>query len=492
MEKKKKDIPKNISGKNNLQVQNYLKHGASQRKSVFKDMSDILQPADYDIGLAKNILMARAREMYKGNSLGLGAIRKIRTNVIGPGLKLKSIVDEEVLGISAEEKEKLENRIEKIWRLWAESTECDTARFSNFYQLQSLAFITSLIDGECFVLLPYRKRAGELFELKVQLVESERCCTPISGNINNKIMNGVEINDIGEIVAYHFVNDYYALKPCKWQRVAAFGKNTGRKNVLVIMEKERIGQRRGIPLLTPVMEDILQIGRYTKAELMAAVISAYFSVFIENNDEETEGKGFGDEPFEEDMTIDKDNKNNFELGPGAILDLAKGQKVSIADPKRPNTAFDGFVRTMAMQIGTALELPHDVLLSLFNSSYSASRAALLEAWKMYKTRRAWFVSDFCTPIFEEWMDEAVAKGYIQAPGYFENKLIRKAYLGCEWYGPTQGQLDPLKEVTAAKLKVEEGFSTRTKEAAEMNGTNYMYNLKQKNIEDNKRGVKNEE
>ena len=111
---------------------------------------------------------------------------------------------------------------------------------------------------------------------------------------------------------------------------------------------------------------------------------------------------------------------------------------------------------------------------------------------MYKTRRAWFVSDFCQPIFEEWMDEAVAKGYIQAPGYFENKLIRKAYLGCEWYGPTQGQLDPLKEVTAAKLKVEEGFSTRTKEAAEMNGTNFMYNIKQKNIEDSRRGVKNEE
>ena len=126
---------------------------------------------------------------------------------------------------------------------------------------------------------------------------------------------------------------------------------------------------------------------------------------------------------------------------------------------------------MAMQIGTALELPHDVLLSLFNTSYFAS-AALLEAWKMYKTRGR-FVSDFCTPIFEEWMDEAVAKGYIDVPGYFENKLIIRAYLGCEWYGPTQGQLDPLKEVTAAKLKVEEGFSTRTKEAAEMNGTNYM-------------------
>lgn len=470
----------------------YRNHGASLFKNVFKDLKDELHSADFDIGKSKKILMSRAREMYKGNSLGLGAIRKIRTNVVGPGLKLKSVIDNEILGISAEEKEKLEKRIERIWKMWAESTECDISRFSNFYQLQSLAFITSLIDGECFVALPFKKRIGELFELKIQLIESERCCNPLVVDGTKDIVNGIEVDSLGEIKAYWFVNDLYNYtKPKEWQRIEAFGKYSGRKNILVVMEKERIGQRRGIPLLAPVMEDILQINRYTKAELMAAVISAYFTVFIENASEETEGTGLGNEPLDNEEQVDK-KPFNYELGPGAILDLAEGQKATIADPKRPNTAFEGFVKAMAMQIGTALELPHDVLLSLFNSSYSASRAALLEAWKMYKTRRTWFVYDFCTPIFEEWMDEAVAKGYIDAPGYFENALKRKAYLGCEWYGPTQGQLDPLKEVAAAKLKVEQGFSTRTKEAAEMNGTNYIDNIKQVKIEEKAReGLNND-
>lgn len=484
--KNMKNFSRKIKAQNQSNITMYRNHGASQIKTVYKDLKDELHSPDFDIGNAKKILMSRAREMYKGNSLGLGAIRKIRTNVVGPGLKLKSVIDDEILGISPEEKEKLEKRIEKVWRMWAESTECDSARFNNFYQLQSLVFITSLIDGECFVLLPYRKRIGELFELKVQLVESERCCNPMFYDLDKNIANGIEINSFGEVEAYWFANDLYNYKePTKWQRVEAFGKKTGRKNVLVVMEKERIGQRRGIPLLAPVMEDILQINRYTKAELMAAVISAYFTVFIENNLEETEGYGLGEEPIEENSQVDR-KPYNYELGPGAILDLAEGQKATIADPKRPNTAFEGFVKAMAMQIGTALELPHDVLLSLFNSSYSASRAALLEAWKMYKMRRNWFIYDFCTPVFEEWMDEAVAKGYINAPGYFENHLIRKAYLGCEWYGPTQGQLDPLKEVTAAKIKVEQGFSTRTKEAAEMNGTNYMDNMKQIKMEEKER------
>ena len=277
----------NIEGKNNKKIKNYLNHGASQRKNVFKDMPDVLNSPDIDIGYAKRILMARAREMYKGNSLGLGAIRKIRTNVIGPGLKLKSVIDDEFLGITPEEKEQLEKKIEKIWRLWAESTECDSARFSNFYQIQSLAFITSLIDGECFTLLPYRKRAGELFELKIQLVESERCCNPISSGYDNRIMNGVEVNEKGEVVAYWFVNDYYSVQPIKWQRVRSFWKKDRKKKCSCCYGKrENRTERRGIPLLTPVMEDILQIGRYTKAELMAAVVSAYFSVFIENESEE--------------------------------------------------------------------------------------------------------------------------------------------------------------------------------------------------------------
>lgn len=107
----KKNIKKSskiIEEKNKSNVLMYRNHGASQVKTVYKDLKDELHSPDVDIGKAKKILMSRAREMYKGNSLGLGAIRKIRTNVVGPGLKLKSVIDNEILGISSEEKEKLE------------------------------------------------------------------------------------------------------------------------------------------------------------------------------------------------------------------------------------------------------------------------------------------------------------------------------------------------------------------------------------------------
>lgn len=61
---------------------------------------------------------------------------------------------------------------------------------------------------------------------------------------------------------------------------------------------------------------------------------------------------------------------------------------------------------------------------------------------------------------------------VKAPGFFDDPAIRQAWSGADWYGDAQGQLDPLKEANAAKVRVEEGFSTREREAAELTGMKY--------------------
>ena len=91
---------------------------------------------------------------------------------------------------------------------------------------------------------------------------------------------------------------------------------------------------------------------------------------------------------------------------------------------------------------------------------------------MFRMRREWLVNSFCQPIYEEWLTEAVAKGRVQAPGFFDDPAIRAAWCGADWFGDAQGQLDPLKEANAAKVRVEEGFSTREREAAELTGMKY--------------------
>lgn len=119
--------------------------------------------------------------------------------------------------------------------------------------------------------------------------------------------------------------------------------------MLHIMNRERIGQRRGVPFLAPVIEALKQLGRYTDAELVAAVVSGMFTVFIEKESASSDG-GFG-EIIPEDAQVDAGDDSTIELAPGAIVDLNEGEKAHDMNPGRPNTAFDGFVVAICRQIG---------------------------------------------------------------------------------------------------------------------------------------------
>ena len=125
-----------------------------------------------------------------------------------------------------------------------------------------------------------------------------------------------------------------------------------------------------------------------------------------------------------------------------------------------------------------MEIPFELLTKSFLASYSASRAALLEAWKSFRMRRTWFANDFCQPIYELWLSEAVARGRINAPGFFNDPSKKRAWCKADWNGPAPGQIDPTKEVEAAIKRVSEGFSTRERETIELTGGDWDKNIEQ--------------
>ena len=312
------------------------------------------------------------------------------------------------------------------------------------------------------------------------------------------IDGGVEFDNDGKPLAYYIANrhpdsEITGQPMLKYTRIPAFGHLTGRRNILHLLPMERIGQHRGVPFLAPVIETLKQLGRYSDAELMAAVIGGIFAIFftrgIDNNGDLVEY--VGEDGMLDDLDIrqqrqkelDEWKENLQTLGIdamyGAMAQLPEGVKPASVSPARPNSAFNDFVMSLARQIGSALGLPAEVLLLNFTSSYSASRGALLEAWKLFRYWREWWINNFCQPIYEEWLNEAVLRGRVIAPGFFDDPMIRYAYSWSDWTGPSQGQLDPVKEVKAAVLRVENGFSTRQKETAELTGGDWELNHRQR-------------
>lgn len=472
----------------------YSDAGASHRKRSVKGFDARSGSPAEDINTNNYTLRQRSRMLYMASPVATSAVKTNRTNVIGLGLQLKSRIDRDVLGLTPEQAGEWQKHVEREFRLWAGSKDaCDATGMNDFNEMQQLALTSWLMSGDVFALIKrYKETPVNPYTLRIHLVEADLVSTPQeNGSIlapllpttgktkdGNLIFDGVEVNRNGMVEAYHVCNQYPfegRTDPIKWTRVEAYGQRTGLPNILHVMESERPDQYRGVPYMAQCIEPILQLRRYTEAELTAAMIQSFFTAFVKTETNAAEN------PFNEvGSTIPEDSvdPNEYEMGPGQVNFLKPGEDVLFGDPKHPATGFNEFERTICEQIGAALEIPADLLLKSFNSSYSASRAALLEAWKAFKMRREWFANDFCKPIYAIWLSEAVALGRVSAPGFFTDPAIRAAWLGSEWIGPSQGQLDPTKEINAEAMAVAEGFSTREQSTIRLNGGQWDANVEQ--------------
>lgn len=494
--------PRNIHiGTTKILNKGYSEAGASYIKKALKGMIPNSGAPYEDIDENNYTLRQRSRMLIMGAPLAKSAVATNRTNVVGTGLKLKSTVNRQLLGMSPEQAEEWQRKTEAEFELWAgKKNACDATGMNDFYGMQQLCLVSWLASGDVFGLIKRQNPTIlQPYSLRLHIIEADRIRTPTekmntiypnysvgkakNGNI---IFDGVEIDKEGMVVAYHIANTYpYELtaKPTKWERVEAYGTKTGLPNILHIMESERPDQYRGVPYLAQVIEPLLQTRRYTEAEIMSAVVQAFFTAFITSEDDPSEM------PFNEALGEDVDeisyDDNEYEMGAGTVNVLKPGEDVKFGQPSHPNNGFEAFMRAMCEQIGAALEIPADLLLKSFNASYSASRAALMEAWKAFKMRRVWLTNDFCNPVYEIWLTEAVARGRIIAPGFLTDPIIRQAYLQAEWIGPSQGQLDPTKELSAAVMAIENGLSTREQETIKLNGGQFTANVDKLAIENEK-------
>ena len=475
----------------------YGNYGANLTKKSMRGWDYAGGSAKEDIEDNIDILRQRSRDAYMGIPTAAAALKTMRTNVIAGGLIPSPQIDGEYLGLSDDELERLQQQITREFSLWADTPACDAERVDNFYKLQQLAFLSYLMNGDAFVLMPMREEPGQPYSLRIRIIEADRVCSPdlfdrlvpceVNGIKVQQIVQGVETDADGVVIAYwicnrHPLSNTATIQPgeMQWTRVEAFGKETGRRNVLHIMNRERAGQRRGVPILAPVLEAIKQLGRYTDAEVTAAVLSAMFTVAIVKENP-SDGRPFG-EMLPPDMLIDSADQSSIELGPGAFVDMAPGEDIKTIEPKHPNTGYDEFTNAVIRQIGAALEIPPEVLFKQFTASYSAARGALNEFWRTCAMQRDWFKDDFCKPIYDEWFAEAVARGRIKAPGFFADPAIRKTYVACTWSGPARTNLNPVQEVQAAAMRVENCFSTAADETAQMTGGDYNRNVRARVIE----------
>ena len=450
----------------------YSEHGASRTRTSFLKWFVSSKSAHEDISENVELLRERSRDLYAGGApLGKGAIDRIVLNALGSGLRLNVRIDPRLLNMSEQQAIDWAAKTEAEFDYWASSRLADAGGEMTFYELQQLALKSILIDGECFAIMKHStlQHKNAPYTLRIQLIESERIQTP-STRQSYIWDEGVALNQVGNVVGYNIKNRNPNSELTGQPRLEDMHIPSGR-NILHIFQRERIGQHRGVPFLSPVIEQLKQLSRYTDAELMAAVVSGMYSVFFEHAPRED--GAYGEDEYAVDANFGETIEGiTADMMMGSVMDLPEGVKATSLSPGRPNQNFGQFIESLAHQIGGALGIPQELLYLHFTASYSASRGALLEAWKLFKYWRSWFAESFCKPVYEAFLDEAVNLGRIEAPMYLKDDFHAKLYAWSEWVGPSQGQLDPTKEVQAAVMKIANNLSTYQRETGELTGEDW--------------------
>lgn len=497
---------KGIAGVKKLNIKNtgYDGGGASRTSGVLKAWNPIKSSAKSDINAHLDILRSRAADQVINTPIGSAAIATTTQYTVGTGLKVFPKIKYKILNMEPDEAEEWNKKASAEFDLWASSKLCDIRKRNNFYDLQEILYKAYMTDGDSFALFRRGYNENMPYTLRIQAIEGNRVSNPmgqdyygITGPLSvemvapngvNKIVNGVEVDKDGAVEAY-WISNKVPYDPVEinratnWTRIEAFGQLVGKPNVLHICHDERPEQYRGVPYLAPVLTALKQVSRYADAELVAAIMRSFFTLFFTSTGNSSVAgdisgvlgastyEGEGADPQEPVV-----NASEYHLGPGTINALPKNIDVKSVGVDGGQATFDSFVTQFVKQISASLNIPYEVLMKSFTSSYSASRAALLQAWEQFKLRRAWFTRDFCQPVYEMWLVEAVATGRLEAPGFFSDPAIRFAYSNAEWYGPSMSILDPIKDVNGAALRIQYGLSTPEREAAEMTGSDFYENL----------------
>lgn len=436
--------------------------------------------ADGDLLPELGTLVSRSRDLIRNHGVAAGAAQTMVDNVVGTGLRLVSTPDYRILGRTKEWADEWARDVESLWRCWAESTDCDAAQSLNFAGQTTQFYRSGFGNGEGLALPLWLPDRGAPFALAIQLIEPDRLCNPRGENDSRYMRGGIEIDDYGAPQAYWIRKTHpgdvflpFASSGDDWERIPA-RTPFGRRRVIHGPDKERTGQNRGKPALTPIMGMFKMLDHYEQSELKAAIVNAMIAAFIETPlDAETVMEMFGGSFEDYDA---KRKEWTAKLAGGSIITTFPGDKLSAFTPSRPNSAYSAFVENVLRHIGTGLNLPFELLMKDFSkTNYSSARAALLEAWRFFNGRRQWLSTYWAKPVYELWLEEAINSGRIEADGFYLN---RAAWTRCKWIGPGRGWVDPVKEAQASQIRMEAGLSTLEDECA-MQGLDWEEVLEQR-------------
>ena len=474
----------------------YARHGASMDSLPLDSWFTFPASPRDDLDKNQFMLRLRSRDLYMSSSFVGAILHARREGVIGRGLTLDAKIDAEALGMDLDAATAIERKIEAAFLRWSRNVSLDGESLNTVLRN---AYFSMIVNGDVVADI-YCDPATR--SLRVQLVESDCLVTPPEEMGNERVRSGIELGPNGRAVAYWMATGFLFNSdgfPVRYYRRRKFmaGFNSlasgeflfPRGGALFVHTPfERPGQLRGLPVTSRIIRDAKQTTRYIDAELDAAVVASKPALFRTHPLVEAQAEvdmmdsfGVAPGPSVSETAMPPQHEPPINYGNGLMVDLWDGADMKAFNPTRPNPEYSNFVDHKLAEMSANLGISAEVALKRWNASYSASRAALLDAQQGYEIDRALFVDQLVRPLYNAWLD--LHADELGLSGYYTDPVRRSAWRCAEWIGEQLPNIDPTKEIDAAAKRVQLCVSTLAREAQVATGTDIAANIRQRGYEE---------
>lgn len=415
------------------------------------------------------VLVTRSRHWARNTGMGRSFMDKVRLGAVGPvGFTLQMRCGDwrQEKGRWVFRLDKLANdAIERAWGEWCQRGNCEASGRLSFADVCKLQIETAARDGE-FLARHLRAAPVNRWRYQIQLLATNRL--DVNHNVlpaaGSEVRLGVHRTEAGRATAYSLLR----YNPGDMRGTRAI-EEVPADHVLhdfVTLEAE---QARGVPWSHAVLLGSNMLAQFQSFAVYAAQAGA-------------SQMGFFTQPAEGQLPIDPTQLGaaaspatgelSKEMAPGALDLLPPGVGFEPFVGQYPSEAYGPFVSNNKQDTAAGLGIAvHNLTGDMTKVNYSSARIAELAERDHWRGVSHWFVSSFVQPVFRQWLEMALlsnqitlASGQPLSVNRMEKYLAGVAFRGRGW-----DWVDPLKEVTAAKMAREEGFATRSQIVAAKGG-----------------------
>jgi len=426
-------------------------YSAAATNRLTNGWNSTARPAHYDIRRDFNKLVARVRDLSKNNDYIRQYSRLVKTNVVGPqGIVVQSRVPSTRNGTETIDK-LAADAVEQHFRNWGKYGSPDVTGQHSWISLQNQVTGAVATEGEALI-RRVKGWSGNKYRYALQVLDV--IDLPADANhqhMGNQLVMGIEMNDWGRPVAYHFVQRDVTDETYKHN-----GRNLLRvpaDQLLHIYFPELVMQTRGVSPMTSAMLRLNMLEGYEEAAVVAARLAASTMGFFVRADGSTQYQG----DYQND-----DGSFEMSAEPGTLRNLPDGiTDVKMFDTNAPHEQYGAFVKSVLRGISGGLGVSYNKLANdLEGVNFSSLRAGELEDREAWKCFQRFMIERFIQPVFEDFVEMALLSGELTINGKKPNRpsgdYMQASYQGRRW-----AWVDPLKDAQHAQLLLQLGLANRS-------------------------------